>query len=72
MGILPSDSAACATYWPSSFDVGGNVEKDVALMGYDMEDIVELDLRILEMGKAEVRGGRSAVRDEENNGTLCL
>ena len=47
-------------------------EKDVALMGYDMEDIVELDLRILEMGKAEVRGGRSAVRDEENNGTLCL
>jgi hypothetical protein len=51
--ILPNNEAHCAAYWPSSFDVGGDIEKDILEMGYKMDDIVELNLRILEMAKAK-------------------
>ena len=51
--ILPPGEAHCAAYWPSSFDVGGDIETDIRQMGYVMDPVVELNLRILEMAKAK-------------------
>ena len=66
IGVLPTGDAHCAAYWPSSFDVNGDIEKDISIQGFYMEDLVELDLRILEMGKATVREGRTKAEVNED------
>jgi hypothetical protein len=57
LGFIGDRDADCAGYWPGDFDEGGVVEQDVVRMGFRMEKIVDLDLRIVELAKAERREG---------------
>ena len=67
--ILPPGEAHCAAYWPSSFDVGGDIETDIRQMGYVMDPLVELNLRILEMAKAKGNSGGGG--ESEEGGTVA-
>lgn len=62
LNILPDQEAHCAAYWPSSFDLGGEIEQDIQRQGYYMEDLIELDLKILELGKAK---SKRMIEDED-------
>ncbi len=55
--LIPSDDARSAAYWPGAFDEGGELEQDVEKMGYGIDKVVDLDLRILELAKGEIRAG---------------
>ena len=65
LGFIGDRDADCAAYWPGDYDEGGVVEQDVLRMGFHMEKIVDLDLRIVELAKAERRAGASARRRSE-------
>ena len=55
LGLIGDEDADCAAYWPGDFDEGGLVEQDVQGMGFKVERIVDVDLRIVELAKAKRR-----------------
>lgn len=74
LGFIGDGDADCAAYWPGDFDEGGLVEQDVQRMGFKVERIVDLDLRIVELAKAKRREfiNDAPARKDQNSSTSAI